>query len=114
MGSRPIGRLFESLGRRILGKQLQEYAGVHRLDQMSVEASRAGLVAVLLLFPSWSATSTAVDYYSLAGVLRGSRCGLRSRPSLGGLRPGGAGVRRSVDDGLSLDRLAMDRVLPAA
>lgn len=45
--------------------------------------------------------------YSLAGVLRGSRCGLRSGPSLGRLRPGGAGVSRSVDDGLSLDRLAM-------
>src|SRR5688572_31906501 len=45
--------------------------------------------------------------YSLAGVLRGSRCGLRSGPSLGRFRPGGAGVRRSIDDGLSLDRLAM-------
>ena len=45
--------------------------------------------------------------YSLAGVLRGSRCGLRSGPSLGRFRPGGAGVRRSIDDGLSLDRLAI-------
>ena len=50
--------------------------------------------------------------YSLAGVLRGSRCGLRSGPSLGRFRPGGAGVRRSVsrfrdDAGLSFDRLAM-------
>lgn len=50
--------------------------------------------------------------YSLAGVLRGSRCGLRSGPSLGRFRPGGAGVRRSVsrfrgDPDLPLNRLAM-------
>jgi hypothetical protein len=50
--------------------------------------------------------------YSLAGVVRGSRCGLRSGPSLGRFRPGGAGVRRFVsrfrrDAGLSFDRSAM-------
>src|SRR5688500_15573548 len=54
----------------------------------------------------------SVAGYSLAGVLRGSRCGLRSGPSLGRFRPGGAGVRRPDsrfrgDAGLSLDRLAM-------
>src|SRR4030095_6938171 len=37
--------------------------------------------------------------YSLGGVLRGSRCGLRSGPSLGRFRPGGAGVRRSSPRG---------------
>jgi hypothetical protein len=50
--------------------------------------------------------------YSFAGVLRGSRSGLRSGPSLRRFRPGRAGVRRSVsrcrgDAGLPLDRLAM-------
>ena len=52
--------------------------------------------------------------YSLAGVCRGSRCGLRSGPRRGRFRPGGAGVTRSVsrfsgDAGLRLDRLAMGK-----
>jgi hypothetical protein len=50
--------------------------------------------------------------YSLAGVLRGSRCGLRDGPSLGRFRPGGAGVRRFFsrsrgDSRLTFGRLAM-------
>ena len=50
--------------------------------------------------------------YSLAGVLRGSRCGLWSGPSLGRFRPAGAGVSRFVsrfngDARLRLGRLAM-------
>ena len=58
------------------------------------------------------ATSRHGAGYSLAGVVRGSRCGLRSGPSFGRFRPGGPGVRRGIsgfrgDAGLSLDRLAM-------
>jgi hypothetical protein len=47
--------------------------------------------------------------YSLAGVLRGSRAGLRSGPSLPRFRPGGAGVTRAFSRSRGDGRLRLDR-----